>query len=173
MVFDPMRFLLLLEQKIGALDQAPPRQGWELPGEFAALPRLLESKPDLATDRRSRTGLRPVGLVARQLFGEPSRQGAARKQIKWPAIAPAAGPFCSGIDKPPVRFLARACPPPLARSSGEFCSGAVFHLTCRHVHDELGKLVGVSGSLGSVCHACKIGPILAPSKLSLTRGITF
>ena len=42
MVFDPMHFLPLLEQKVGALDQAAPLQGWELPGEFATLRRLLE-----------------------------------------------------------------------------------------------------------------------------------
>ena len=32
MVFDPMHFLPLLEQKVGALDQAAPLQGWDLPG---------------------------------------------------------------------------------------------------------------------------------------------
>ncbi len=37
MVFDPMHFLPLLEQKVGALDQAAPLQGWDLPGEFATL----------------------------------------------------------------------------------------------------------------------------------------
>ena len=44
MVFDPMHFLPLLEQKIGALDQAAPLQGWELPKEFATLRRLLEAR---------------------------------------------------------------------------------------------------------------------------------
>lgn len=42
MVFDPLHFLPLPEQKVGALDQAAPRQGWELPQEFAMLRRLLE-----------------------------------------------------------------------------------------------------------------------------------
>ena len=37
MVFDPMHYLLLLEQKVGALDQAAPLQGWDLPDEFAIL----------------------------------------------------------------------------------------------------------------------------------------
>ena len=44
MVFDPMHFLPLLEQKVGALDQAAPLQGWDLPGEFATLHRLLEAR---------------------------------------------------------------------------------------------------------------------------------
>jgi len=44
MVFDPLHFLPLLEQKVGALDQAAPLQGWELPQEFATLRRLLEAR---------------------------------------------------------------------------------------------------------------------------------
>ena len=43
-VFDPLHYLPLLEQKTGALDQAAPLVGWELPKEFAALRRLLESR---------------------------------------------------------------------------------------------------------------------------------
>ncbi len=43
-VFDPIHSLPLLEQKTGALDQAAPIQGWELPEEFATLRRLLESR---------------------------------------------------------------------------------------------------------------------------------
>ena len=44
MIFDPLHFLPLLEQKVGALDQAAPLQGWELPREFATLRRLLEAR---------------------------------------------------------------------------------------------------------------------------------
>jgi len=40
MVFDPMHFLPLLEQKVGALDQAAPLKGWVLPDAFATLHRL-------------------------------------------------------------------------------------------------------------------------------------
>ena len=43
-VFDPIHYLPLLERKTGALDQAAPLRGWDLPGEFATLRRLLESK---------------------------------------------------------------------------------------------------------------------------------
>ena len=43
-VFDPIHYLPLLEQKTGALDQAAPLRGWDLPEEFAALRRLLESR---------------------------------------------------------------------------------------------------------------------------------
>jgi transposase len=43
-VFDPLHYLALLEQKIGALDQAAPLVGWDLPEEFAAFRRLLEAR---------------------------------------------------------------------------------------------------------------------------------
>ena len=42
-VYDPIHYLPLLEQKTAAPDQAAPRQGWDLPEEFATLRRLLES----------------------------------------------------------------------------------------------------------------------------------
>ena len=43
-VYDPIHYLALLEQKIGALDQAAPLQEWELSEEFGTLRRLLESR---------------------------------------------------------------------------------------------------------------------------------
>ena len=43
-VFDPIHYLPLLEQMTGALDQAAPLQGWDLPDEFGTLRRLLESR---------------------------------------------------------------------------------------------------------------------------------
>jgi transposase len=43
-IFDPRHYLALLEHKIGALDQAAPLQGWELPDEFGTFRRLLEAR---------------------------------------------------------------------------------------------------------------------------------
>src|SRR5215470_3772094 len=43
-VFDALHYLALIEQKIGALDQAAPLVGWDLPEEFATLRRLLEAR---------------------------------------------------------------------------------------------------------------------------------
>ena len=43
-VFDPLHYLALLERKIGALDQAAPLAGWDLPEAFATLRRLLEAR---------------------------------------------------------------------------------------------------------------------------------
>jgi len=44
MVFDPVHYLPLLEKKIGALDQAAPLAGWDLPAEFQTLRRLMEAR---------------------------------------------------------------------------------------------------------------------------------
>jgi hypothetical protein len=44
MVFDPIHYLPLLEQKTGALDQAAPLVEWDLPEEFATLRRLMEAR---------------------------------------------------------------------------------------------------------------------------------
>lgn len=43
-IYDPLHYLALLERKIGALDQVAPLAGWELPGAFATLRRLLEAR---------------------------------------------------------------------------------------------------------------------------------
>ena len=43
LVFNPIHYLPLLEQKVGALDQAAPLVGWDLPEAFTTLRRLLEA----------------------------------------------------------------------------------------------------------------------------------
>jgi hypothetical protein len=43
-VFAPLHYLALLEQKTRALDQAAPLAGWQLPECFAQLRRLLEAR---------------------------------------------------------------------------------------------------------------------------------
>ncbi len=59
-VFDPIHYLPLLEKKTGALNQAAPLQGWNLPEEFGTLQRLLES-------RMGRRGKRELVQVLRLL----------------------------------------------------------------------------------------------------------
>jgi hypothetical protein len=44
MIFDPLHYLALLEQKTNALDQAAPLAGWALPAEFAELRRQMEAR---------------------------------------------------------------------------------------------------------------------------------
>jgi len=43
-VFDPLHYLALLEQKTRALDQAAPLAGWQLPDCYLQLRRLLEAR---------------------------------------------------------------------------------------------------------------------------------
>ncbi len=43
-MFDPLHYLALIENKPGALDQAAPLRGWELPDQFDHLRRLLERR---------------------------------------------------------------------------------------------------------------------------------
>jgi hypothetical protein len=44
MIFDPLHYLALLEQKPNALDQAAPLAGWDLPEGFAQLRWLMEAR---------------------------------------------------------------------------------------------------------------------------------
>jgi transposase len=50
-VFDPLHYLALLEQKTRALDQAAPLVGWQLPDCFLTLRRLLEARLGKAGSR--------------------------------------------------------------------------------------------------------------------------
>lgn len=44
MIFDPLHYLPLIEQKIGAFDQAAPLANWDLPKAFHTLQRLMEAR---------------------------------------------------------------------------------------------------------------------------------
>jgi len=81
MIFDPLHFLPLLEQKVGALDQAAPLQGWDLPDVFATLHRLLEA-------RMGKPGKREYVQVLRLLetFEMSVVQGAIQQAIDMGAI---------------------------------------------------------------------------------------
>ena len=46
-----LHYLPLIEQKIGALDQAAPLAGWDLPEAFITLRRLLEARMGKAGKR--------------------------------------------------------------------------------------------------------------------------
>ena len=81
-VFDPIHYLPLLERKTGALDQAAPLRGWELPEEFGTLRQLLES-------RMGRRGKREYVQVLRLLetFSEPEVAAAVRDAIRLGALS--------------------------------------------------------------------------------------
>ena len=81
LIFDPLHYLALLEKKIGALDQAAPLQGWDLPEAFAALRRLLEA-------RMGKNGKREYVQVLRLLeaFDLKDVHGAVRDALRLGAI---------------------------------------------------------------------------------------
>ena len=81
-VYDPIHYLLLLERKPGALGQAAPLQGWELPDDFGMLRRLLET-------RMGRRGKREYVQVLRLLetFTQQEVQAAVKDAIRLGAIS--------------------------------------------------------------------------------------
>ena len=81
-VYDPIHYLPLLEWKTGALDQAAPLQGWDLPEEFGTLRRLLEA-------RMGRRGKPEFVQVLRLLetFSQQEVHAAARDAIRLGAIS--------------------------------------------------------------------------------------
>ena len=80
-IFDPLHYLSLLEQKIGALDQAAPLQGWDLPEAFMTLRRLLEA-------RMGKNGKREYGQVLRLLetFRLADVHASVREALRLGAI---------------------------------------------------------------------------------------
>ncbi|WP_186766450.1 Mu transposase domain-containing protein [Phaeobacter marinintestinus] len=72
MIFDPIQFLPLLEQKVGSLDQSVPLRDWDLPNRH----RLLDA----------RMGKRANGSTSRSL-------GCLRPSVWITSSAPCAGPL--------------------------------------------------------------------------------
>jgi hypothetical protein len=81
LIFDPLHYLPLIEKKIGALDQAAPLAGWELPEAFATLRRLMEA-------RMGKAGKREYVQVLRLLetFRLVEVEGAVRDALRLGAI---------------------------------------------------------------------------------------
>ena len=81
-VYDPIHYLPLLERKTGALNQAAPLQGWDLPDEFGNLRRLLES-------RMGRRGKREYVQVLRLLetFSMGEVHSAVRDALRLGAVS--------------------------------------------------------------------------------------
>ena len=99
LIFDPVHYLPLLEQKIGALDQAAPLVGWDLPEAFSTLRRLLEA-------RMGKSGKREYVQVLRLLetFDLDELHGAVRDALHMGAIGYDAVKhlvLCRIEDRPP------------------------------------------------------------------------
>ena len=82
MIFDPLHYLALLEQKTNALDQAAPLVGWQLPKEFTELRRQMEA-------RLGKRGRREYVQVLRLLetFSFPEVTLAVQQALRLQAIA--------------------------------------------------------------------------------------
>ena len=80
LIFHPLHYLALLERKTGALEQAAPLEGWQLPEEFAGLRRLLEARLGKAGAREYVQVLRLLEDVpleeVRAAVGDALRLGA-------------------------------------------------------------------------------------------------
>ena len=82
MIFDPLHYLALLEQKPNALDQAAPLAGWDLPEGFVQLRRLMEA-------RLGKKGKREYVQTLRLLetFPLPEVARAIDDALRLPAIS--------------------------------------------------------------------------------------
>ena len=82
MIFNPLHYLALLEQKTNALDQAAPLERWQLPEEFVELRRQMEA-------RLGKRGRREYVQVLRLLetFSLGEVAAAVREALRFPAIA--------------------------------------------------------------------------------------
>jgi transposase len=82
LIFDPLHYLPLIERKIGALDQAAPLVGWELPEAFATLRRLMEA-------RMGKAGKREYVQVLRlmETFRPEQVEAAVRDALRLGAIS--------------------------------------------------------------------------------------
>lgn len=82
MIFNPLHYLALLEQKTNALDQAVPLQGLHLPEEFLELRRQMEA-------RLGKRGRREYVQVLRlmETFTREEVAAAVRQALGFPAIA--------------------------------------------------------------------------------------
>ncbi|HEX8376050.1 MAG TPA: IS21 family transposase, partial [Geminicoccaceae bacterium] len=80
-VFDPLHYLALLERKVGALDQAAPLRGWELPEAFGTLRRLLEARMGVAGKREYVQVLRLL-----EAFPPEEVEAAVREALRLGAV---------------------------------------------------------------------------------------
>ena len=84
--FDPLHYLPLLERKTGALDQAAPLAGWELPEEFGVLRRLLESRMGKRGKREFVQGLRLMENFHKQEVCDGVRDALKLGAISFDAV---------------------------------------------------------------------------------------
>jgi transposase len=85
-VYDPLHYLALLERKVGALDQAAPLAGWDLPEVFAVLRRLLEVRLGKQGKREFVQVLRLLEVFERDDVAAGVREAIDRGAIGFDAV---------------------------------------------------------------------------------------
>src|ERR1700758_4738256 len=85
-VFNPLHYLALLEHKVGALDQAAPLVGWDLPEEFATLRRLIEARMAKRGKREFVQVLRLLEVFRLEDVLAGVREAIARGVISFDAV---------------------------------------------------------------------------------------
>ena len=85
-VFDPLHYLALIEQKPGALDQAAPLQGWDLPDDFDHLRRLLERRAGNKGKREFIQVLRLMEVFDQDVVGLAVSQAIQLGAISFDAV---------------------------------------------------------------------------------------
>ena len=92
LIFDPLHHLPLTERKIGALDQAAPLAGWDLPEACATLRRLLEARMGWLRRRQAPGAVpdRTATATARPRCLSPSSESPGRDDAGQELHEPAA-----------------------------------------------------------------------------------
>ena len=86
MVCDPRHYLALIEIKPGALDQAAPLQGWDLPPGFAEMRRLLEARSGRAGKREYIQVLRLTEIAPPEVVASAITEAIRRGVIGFDAV---------------------------------------------------------------------------------------
>ena len=113
LIFDPLHDVALLERKTGALDQAAPRAGWELPEAFGRLRRLLEARLGKAGTREYVQVLRLLEDFRLAHVGGAGRDALALGVISFDAVKHLV--LCRIEHRPPRLDLAQYPHLPAAR----------------------------------------------------------
>jgi transposase len=113
MIFDPLHYLALLEQKTRALDQAAPLQGWALPAEFAELRRQMEARLGKRGRREYVQVLRLLETFSMDEVGSAIRQAQLLQAISFDAVKHLV--LCAIEQRPPKLDLENYPHLPLAQ----------------------------------------------------------
>ena len=99
MIFNPLHYLALLEQKTNALDQAAPLQGWSLPEEFLELRRQMEAQLGKRGRREYVQVLRLLETFSVSEVATGARQALQLRAIAFDAVKHLV--LCAVEQRPP------------------------------------------------------------------------